>query len=106
VEKNTHRGCGGEEEKQKLTKGRYTGLHTRSGSTLQLMFAVQQAAPALDALEGIVRGILLLVETEVVLVGLFVLELFDVSPNNDTDIELEEKANNVADDKTNLSTGG
>lgn len=67
------------------------------------MFAVQQASVALDALEWIVRGVLL-VETEIVLVGLFVLQLLDISPNNDTDIEMEEKANNVTDDKSNLST--
>ena len=47
--------------------------------------AVQQASIALDTLEGIV-GCALLVETEVVLVGLFVLELLNVSPDNDTDI--------------------
>lgn len=69
------------------------------------MFAVQQASVALDALEWIVRRVLvLLVETEIVLVGLFVLQLFDISPNNDTYIEMEEKANNVTDDKANLST--
>lgn len=67
------------------------------------MFAVQQASVALDALEWIVRRVLL-VETEIVLVGLFVLQLLDISPNNDTDIEMEEKANNVTDDKSNLST--
>lgn len=51
------------------------------------MFAVQQASVALDALEWIVRLVLLvLVETEIVPVGLFVLQLLDVSPNNDTDI--------------------
>jgi len=71
------------------------------------MFAVQQAAPALDALEGIVRRVVLvLVESEVVLVGLFILELFDVSPDDDTDIELEEKTDNVADDETNLPVRG
>jgi len=61
----------------------------------------QQAAVAVDALEGIV-GCALLVETEVVLVGLFVLKLLNVSPNDDTDIELDEKADDVADDETNL----
>jgi len=49
------------------------------------VFVVQQAIPALDALEGIV-GCALLVETKVVLVGLFVLELVNVSPDNDTDV--------------------
>jgi len=61
----------------------------------------QQAAVAVDALEGIV-GCALLVETEVVLVGLFVLKLLNISPNDDTDIELDEKADDVADDETNL----
>jgi hypothetical protein len=58
---------------------------------------------ALDVLERIV-GSLLLVETKVVLVDLFVLELLDVSPDNNTDVELDEKTENVSDDETNLST--
>ena len=49
------------------------------------MLVVQQAVPALDALEGVV-GLVVLVEAKVVLVGLFVLELLNVSPDNDTDI--------------------
>lgn len=40
---------------------------------------------ALNVLEGIV-GSLLVVETKVILVGLFVLELLDVSPDDDTDV--------------------
>jgi len=68
------------------------------------MFAVQQATSGLDALEGIV-GSILLVETEVVLVGLFVLELHDVSFDDDTDVQLEEKSNNVGDDETDFSAG-
>jgi len=35
---------------------------------------------------------------------LFVLELVDVSPDDDADIEMEEEANNVADDETDFST--
>jgi len=66
------------------------------------VFAGQQAVPVLDALEGIV-GRALLVETKVVLVGLFVLELINVSPDNDTDVKLEEKTNDAADDQANLS---
>jgi hypothetical protein len=50
------------------------------------MFAVQQATPRLNALEGIVRGVILLVEAKVVLVGLLVLELLDVSLNDDADV--------------------
>ena len=50
------------------------------------MFAVQQAAPRLDALEGIVGGVILLVEAKVVLVCLLVLELLDVSLNDDTNV--------------------
>ena len=49
------------------------------------MLVVQQAVPALDALEGIV-GLVVLVEAKVVLVGLFILELNNVSPNDDTDV--------------------
>ena len=49
------------------------------------MLVVQQAVPALDALEGIV-GLVVLVEAKVVLVGLFILELINVSPNDDTDV--------------------
>jgi hypothetical protein len=49
------------------------------------MFGVQQSSIALDALEGIV-GRALLVEAEVVPVGLFVLELIDVSSDDNADI--------------------
>jgi len=66
------------------------------------MFGVQQAAIALDALEGIV-GRALLVETKVVLVCLFFLELLDVLLDNDTDIELEEKAKNGTENEADLS---
>lgn len=53
---------------------------------LRSMFGcVQQASVALDALEGIVRGALL-VEAKVVPVGLLVLELVDVSSDDNTDI--------------------
>ena len=62
-----------------------TRVCTGRRSTLQSVFAVQQAVPALDALEGIV-GRALLVETKVVLVGLFVLELVNISPDNDADV--------------------
>lgn len=50
------------------------------------MLGVQQAMIALEALEGIVgRGVpVVLVETEVVLVGLLFLELINVSPDDDT----------------------
>jgi len=66
---------------------------------------VQQAAIALNALEGIVgRGVALLVETKVVLVGLFVLELLNVSPDDDADVELEEETENANDGECNLST--
>jgi len=67
------------------------------------MFGVQQASIALDALEGIVRRALL-VEAEVVPVGLFVIELVDVSSDDNADIEMEEESDDVADDKTDLST--
>lgn len=52
------------------------------------MLVVQQATIAIDALEGIVgcRILLVTVETEVVLVGLFVLELVNVSSDDDTDV--------------------
>jgi hypothetical protein len=50
------------------------------------MFSVQQAPVALDALEGIVRQVVPLVEPKVFLVGLLVLELLDISPDNDADI--------------------
>ena len=53
------------------------------------MLATQQAAIAVDTLEGIVGCTVLVgapVETEVVPVGLFVLELIDISPDDDTDI--------------------
>ena len=60
---------------------------TGFGSTVQSVFVVQQAVLALDALEGIVgRALALLTETKVVLVCLFILELLDVSPNNDADV--------------------
>jgi len=62
-----------------------TRICTRQSSTLQSVFAVQQAVLALDALERIV-GRALLIATKVVLVGLFVLELVNVSPDNDTDV--------------------
>jgi len=69
---------------------------------LQLLFAIQQAPVALDALEGIV-GLAILVETEVVLVGLFVFELVHVPSDNNADIEMEEEANHVANDETDFS---
>jgi len=53
------------------------------------MLATQQTAIAVDALEGIVGRVVLvgaLVETEVVPVDLFVFELINVSPDDDTDI--------------------
>lgn len=49
------------------------------------MFVVQQTILTLDALEGIV-GFALVVEAKVVLVGLFVLELLNISPDDDTNI--------------------
>jgi len=73
------------------------------------MLVVQQATIAIDALEGIVgRRVprVLLIETEVVLVRLFVLELLNVSSDDDANIELDEKCNNVADDETSLFTRG
>lgn len=54
------------------------------------MFGVQQASVALDALEWIVCRVLL-VETKVVLVGLLVLKLIDVSSDDDTDIWMKGK---------------
>jgi len=44
------------------------------------------------------------VETEVVLVRLFVLELVDVSPDDDTNVEMEEETDNVPDDEPDFST--
>lgn len=72
----------------KLGKRRYMCLH-RMVSVSQSMLVVQQATIALNALEGIVgcRALLLvMVETEVVLVGLFVLELLNVSLDDDADV--------------------
>ena len=62
-----------------------TCASTRCDSTLRSTFAVQQPAIALEALEGII-GCLFLVDTKVVLVDLFVLELINISPDDDTDI--------------------
>jgi len=44
------------------------------------------------------------VESEFVFVGLFVLELVNVSPDDDADIEMEEKTNDVDDDEPDLPT--
>ena len=70
-------------------KGKNTRVSTGHGPTIQLLLVIQQAAIALDALERIVGRVgllVLLVETEVVFIGLFVLELLNVSFDNDTDI--------------------
>ena len=70
------------EEDWKLAK---ENTRVCTGSTLQLVLVIQQAVPALDALERIV-GLILLVEAKVVLVGLFVLELLNVSLDDDADV--------------------
>ena len=62
-----------------------TCVWTGQGSILRLVLCVQQVAIAIDALEGIV-GRAILVKTEVVPVSLFVFELLNVSPDDDTDI--------------------
>jgi len=46
---------------------------------------------------------LALVHAEVVLVDLFVLELVNISPDDYTDVEIDEKADDIADEETDLS---
>jgi len=76
---------GDNEEEHRPAEGKYTDFAEKR--VLQkLMLGVQQSATALDALEGIVRRVALLVKTKVVLICLFILELLDISPDDDADI--------------------